>query len=234
MIEGSDSIPNTLTKEKKRQVYWRWLALILTLTPLTIFGLFAAPIFGFEWHNVYHAIYSSIEEMGWMGQLAIIGLMIVHCFIPFPAEFVAIAAGSAYGPVIGTALTWSGAMLGAILSFGLTRLLGQPFVDWALPEKQRRFLDQWTSDQGAMTLLVSRFIPVIAFNLINYAAGLTKISWWTFIWTTGVGIFPLTAAMVYMGSEMHRLSWTVLVIVSVICIGIMGLLHWIRRRNSRI
>ncbi len=29
-------------------------------------------------------------------------------------------------------------------------------------------------------VLMARFIPVIAFNLVNYAAGLTRISWWTF------------------------------------------------------
>jgi uncharacterized membrane protein YdjX (TVP38/TMEM64 family) len=40
---------------------------------------------------------------------------------------------------------------------------------------------------------------VISFNLINYAAGLTAISWWTFTWATGLGILPLTALMVLMG-----------------------------------
>jgi uncharacterized membrane protein YdjX (TVP38/TMEM64 family) len=48
-------------------------------------------------------------------------------------------------------------------------------------------------------LFVSRFVPVISFNLINYAAGLTAISWWTFVWATGLGILPLTFLMVLMG-----------------------------------
>ena len=37
---------------------------------------------------------------------------------------------------------------------------------------------------------------MISFNLINYAAGLTAISWWTFSWATGLGILPLTFLMV--------------------------------------
>ena len=56
-------------------------------------------------------------------------------------------------------------------------------------------------------MLVSRFIPVIAFNLINYAAGLTRVSWWTFIWTTSIGILPLTILMAYLGARMMELSW---------------------------
>ena len=40
---------------------------------------------------------------------------------------------------------------------------------------------------------------MISFNLINYAAGLTTISWWTFTWATALGILPLTCLMVLMG-----------------------------------
>jgi uncharacterized membrane protein YdjX (TVP38/TMEM64 family) len=50
-------------------------------------------------------------------------------------------------------------------------------------------------------------VPVIAFNLVNYAAGLTKISCWTFIWTTALGILPMTALMVTMGAAVHHLDW---------------------------
>ena len=60
-------------------------------------------------------------------------------------------------------------------------------------------VERWAAEQGGPTLLFSRLVPVISFNLINYAAGLTAISWWTFTWATGVGILPLTLLMVLMG-----------------------------------
>ena len=47
---------------------------------------------------------------------------------PFPAEFVAIANGMAYGPLWGTVVTWIGAMCGALVAFALSRALGRPFV----------------------------------------------------------------------------------------------------------
>ncbi len=56
-------------------------------------------------------------------------------------------------------------------------------------------------------LFVSRFLPVISFNVINYAAGLTNISWLTFTWATGLGILPLTTLMVVMGDQIEHLSW---------------------------
>ena len=133
--------------------------------------------------------------------------MVVHSFIPFPAEFVAIANGMVYGSFWGTVITWAGAMLGAFLSFGLTRLLGQPFVYKMVSSRRVRVIDDWVTHHGGKTLLLGRFIPVISFNLINYAAGLTRLSWWTFAWATGIGILPLTIIMVIMGDQMETLPW---------------------------
>ena len=166
------------------------------------------------------------------GPLAMAGSMILHCFVPFPAELLAVAAGAVYGTVMGTAVIWTGAMLGAALSFGLSRWLGRGFVEAVLPARHRAALDEWTADQGAVTLLVSRFIPVIAFNLINYAAGLTRIGWWTFLWTTGIGILPLTILSVMAGSAMRTLSWPWLLALSAIGIGLSLALHGFARRRG--
>jgi uncharacterized membrane protein YdjX (TVP38/TMEM64 family) len=125
--------------------------------------------------------------------------MILHSFIPFPAEILAMANGMLYGPLWGTVITWTGAMLGAYLAFGLARWLGRPFVLARVGERRRVVVDRWAAEQGGPALLFSRLLPVISFNLINYAAGLTTISWWTFTWATALGILPLTCLMVLMG-----------------------------------
>lgn len=171
-----------------------------------------------------------IERLGVWGPIAVAGLMVLHSFVPFPAEFLALAAGAVFGTVLGTVVIWSGAMVGAVLSFGLARWLGRAAVETLLPARHRAALDDWSADQGAATLLVSRFIPVIAFNLINYAAGLTPVSLWTFLWTTGLGILPLTILMVHMGATMAELSWPWLIGVS--AAGIVGIagLHWLAKR----
>jgi uncharacterized membrane protein YdjX (TVP38/TMEM64 family) len=161
-----------------------------------------------------------IRSWGSWGVLGSIALMVVHSFVPFPAEIVACANGMVYGAWWGTLITWVGAMLGAVAAFGLARLLGWAFVHRLLPAKRRRHLAAWSSRRGAAALLISRLIPVIAFNLINYAAGLAGISWWTFVWTTGLGILPLTALFAVMGDRVLTLpSWTWLPLGAVVVIG---------------
>lgn len=146
-------------------------------------------------------VVAEIKSWGAWSVVASIVLMILHSFVPFPAEIVAVANGVLFGPFWGTFITWFGAMLGAVLAFALSRWLGRPFVEAMISPRQRDALDRWVERQGAGALLFSRFVPVISFNLINYAAGLTTLSWWTFLWATGIGILPLTVAMVVMGDQ---------------------------------
>jgi len=136
-------------------------------------------------------IEAEIRSWGHWAVAASIGLLIAHSLVPFPAEFVTFANGMLFGPVWGVAITWTGAMLGAALAFALARWCGRPFVDALMNERHRAAMDRWARRQGIGVLLLSRLMPLISFNVINYAAGLTPVSWWTFLWTTGLGILRL-------------------------------------------
>ncbi|MGR3615482.1 MAG: TVP38/TMEM64 family protein [Paracoccaceae bacterium] len=158
--------------------------------------------------------------------------MIVHNFVPFPAKLLAICAGAVFGVVLGGALIWVGAMLGALVAFVISRQLGRETVRSWIPDHQVRAFDRWTQEQGTLTLLVLRFIPVFAFNVINYAAGLTHVRLWTFIWTTGLGILPITVLSAYFGAHMLELDWTVIFSVSAVCILGVFLLHRVIGRRD--
>lgn len=160
-----------------------------------------------------------IRSLGAWGPLGSIALMILHSFIPFPAELLTIANGMVFGSVWGVVFTWVGAMLGAYASFGLTRIFGRPFVARNLNPAQLEKLDQWVQNQGTVSLLLSRLIPLISFNLVNYGAGMTKISWWTFSWTTGIGILPMTIIMVTMMNNFKIIPWWTWLVLLLAIIG---------------
>jgi len=46
-----------------------------------------------------------------------------------------------------------------------------------LSEHQLDQLSEWSAKRRSLTLLIDRLIPAISFNLFNYAAALTEISW---------------------------------------------------------
>ena len=149
-----------------------------------------------------------IRSWGAWGVLGSIGLMVAHSFLPFPSEIIALANGMLYGPLWGAVITWVGAMLGAAAAFGVVRVLGQPVLLGLLPPSRRAQLSHWSREQGGLALLVARLIPIIAFNLINYAAALTQIKWWTFLWATGLGILPLTIILAVLGDNVLNMpAW---------------------------
>jgi uncharacterized membrane protein YdjX (TVP38/TMEM64 family) len=94
---------------------------------------------GFVWRSIEQAVarldlsVEGIERIaeawGAWAPVASMALMILHSFVPFPAELIAIANGMLFGLVWGTLVTWIGAMLGAALAFALARRYGRPLVD---------------------------------------------------------------------------------------------------------
>ena len=148
-----------------------------------------------------------IRDSGPWGVLVSMGLMVLHSFVPFPAELLTMANGMVWGPLWGTVVSWAGAMLGAALAYALARRLGSGFVRRVLGPARSEGIDRWLSYNGPGALLVSRLIPAISFNLINYASGLARVPFWTFLWTTGLGMLPVTIIVVTMGANIERISW---------------------------
>jgi uncharacterized membrane protein YdjX (TVP38/TMEM64 family) len=173
---------------------------------------------------------AAIASWGAAAPIASVGLMVLHSFLPFPAELLAVANGMLFGFGFGLLVTWAGAMLGALLAFALARSLGQPFVRRRLGERRWAQLEAWTSGAGIEALILARLTPVISFNLVNYAAGLAGVRWWRFTWTTAVGILPITIASVLVGSHMAVIPWQIWGAAVLAIAGLMLLYRWRRRR----
>lgn len=160
-----------------------------------------------------------IQSWGNWGIVGSIALMVLHTVLPFPAEIITLANGMVFGPFWGVIITWTGAMIGAFLGFGLSRMFGMPLIKTLLPKRRWEKLEEWSYKRSTVELLLSRLIPLISFNLINYAAGLTAVSWWTFAWTTALGILPMTVLMVLLGDRFMVIpSWFWLALLSVLVI----------------
>lgn len=207
--------------------YW------LVLAGAVLLGLgwlYALPVMDFIGEISIREIEQTVQSWGMWGVFASIGLMVIHSFVPFPAEFIAMANGIIYGPLWGTLITWVGAMLGALAAFGLSRIVGRRFVEAMVARRNWHMLDEWASQSGGYFVFVGRFIPLISFNMINYAAGLTAMPWWTFCLATGVGIIPMTVLMVVMGDQIETISWQIWLAVTAAVIILLVLVHQCRAR----
>src|SRR5215217_4415002 len=120
--------------------------------------LLVGTAYGLWWYLFPDLILGEIEaaivSLGPWGVAASVGLMVLHSFVPFPAELLALANGMIYGPFWGTVITWTGAMLGAFAAFGLAHRFGRPLTERLVARRHLARLDGWAERGGWRALLV--------------------------------------------------------------------------------
>ncbi|MGE0853235.1 MAG: TVP38/TMEM64 family protein [Hyphomicrobiaceae bacterium] len=212
----------------------RWLAITLLFTLLlgVAIGLGVyVDRAGISFHDATIRATEYIRSWGAMATAASIGLMILHGVVPVPAEILAVANFMVFGPYWGFVITWLGAMVAACLAFGLSRYLGRPFLRRILCARRYAQADRWVVQQSVPALLLCRLIPLVSFNAVNFGAGLMSISWWTFIWTTAVGIVPATFVVLLVTESVLAGNAAMAVLASVAACALT--IFWVWRRQHR-
>ncbi len=158
-------------------------------------------------------------------------VMALVAVLPIPAEAPAMVNGALFGPAIGSVLTWVGSMLGAVISFELARSLGRPVTERFVRPGALDRVDGLVMSAGWGGLLLARFMPLVAFTVLNWGAGLTPVGRWRFLWTTAVGIVPgvvvFTASGWGITTAFARLPWFALGLAVLLCVWL-----WWRRRGT--
>ncbi len=149
------------------------------------------------------------RSLGVLGVFLSVATMIIAAMTMLPAEASAIANSMVYGPFWGFILSWLSAMIGANMAFGLARSKRSSCIEKMIGPSRVDQLRRWTTNHGAMALLVARTVPVIPFFALNYAAGLGGMRRMTFNTTTGIGIIPVIFALTVLGDRALRLHWSV-------------------------
>lgn len=117
-----------------------------------------------------------------------------------PAAPATVLAGSVYGLTLGSALVVLGASLGAMAVFTLSRRWLRPQASrWLERSRHLEALRRVVSQEGLRVLLLARLSPVLPFNLLNVAYGLSDIPPLTFGLGL-IGIVPGTVLYVGLGS----------------------------------
>jgi len=158
-----------------------------------------------------------VTRAGLWGPVVIVTLMTVAVVAsPIPSAPIAMAAGAAYGHVWGTVQIVIGAELGAVIAFGLARVLGHDVLRRVFGGKvDAGLLGSQTT--LTVTVFVSRLMPFVSFDMISYAAGLSRLHAWRFALATLAGIIPASFLIAHFGGEaisgdLGRTTWAVLVL----------------------
>ena len=147
-----------------------------------------------------------IDSLGAVGPIAFIILYVVVTVAFIPASIVTLGAGVVFGVVQGSLYVFIGAMLGAAAAFLIGRYIARDWVSGKIAGNARfKAIDEAIAREGGKIIFLIRLSPAFPFNLLNYALGLTKVSFKDYVLGT-TGILPGTIMYVYLGSLAGNLA----------------------------
>jgi uncharacterized membrane protein YdjX (TVP38/TMEM64 family) len=144
-------------------------------------------------------IIAGIRGMRAAAPVAFILIYAVAVVALIPASLLTIAGGAVFGIARGATYALIGATLGSTVAFLLGRHAFRGIVARRLASMPRfAAVERAVSAQGRRIVFLLRLSPVVPFNFLNYALGLTTISVWDFV-IASTGTIPGAIAYAYAG-----------------------------------
>lgn len=217
----------------RRVAIWIGLGLLVTLGPVLVLrgpdGLSA------DWSR-WLALFRDearleawIQELGWIGPLALIGLNALQIVVaPIPAYGLYAAAGFLYGGLWGGLYCAIGTLIGVTLAMTLARTLGRPLVE-RLVEPER--LARWDRLLGEQRLWIWALLLLAPIGDLPYfLAGLARVSIPKMLLLTAIIRVPTVFVIAAAADQVSRLqTWQLGLILAVLVV----LLALVVRYQSR-
>lgn len=148
---------------------------------------------GLAFHGNIDRLRAYILSFGYWAPLISALFMIGQSIILFlPAFPIFIVNTLVFGPYWGGILSWGSAVIGSILCFSISKTLGRPVVQRLVSRAHLEAAEVSIKKYEKYIILFFGFIPVISFDVISYASGLTILSIWEFIPLVCIAQIPST------------------------------------------
>ncbi len=201
---------NKALRRRKIEKYLPYVILLAVL--VVVICLLAALIIlklGVPFYNTIkepNAARDWILSFGHWSYLFFVGIIFLQIVVAvLPGEPFQIAAGMAFGPVVGSLLSIFGTMLGSITTFLLTRVFGYKIIELMFSERTRSKMDLTAYNQESLERIVfiSFLIPGTPKDFMSYAVGLTPLPLRSWIRIFSISRFPTIIMSVLGGAAMN-------------------------------
>ncbi len=164
----------------------------------------------------------------WAAALGV-GLLWADVVIPVPSSLVMVAHCELFGPVLGALLSVLGGVGATLIGFALGRW-GSPLVSRILSPAERQRADQLLARWGALAVLVTRPLPLLA-ETVAMLAGASVLPWPTVAVAALAGYVPVAVLYALAGARAATFANATLAFLLVVAMA--GLFWWVGRRLER-
>jgi uncharacterized membrane protein YdjX (TVP38/TMEM64 family) len=157
-----------------------------------------------------------------------VGVLSLDVLLPVPSSLVSTIAGAQLGIVVGTAITWLGMTFGALLGFGLARLLGRPLAERFSDAEDLSRMDRLAATHGAWILVMTRALPVLAEAAV-LVLGTTLLDWRRFLPPVVLSNLGIAAVYAVLGHYARQQEALPLALAASIAVPVLatGVVRWL-------
>ncbi len=124
-----------------------------------------------------------------------------------PGSVLTLGAGFLFGVPMGLLSAWVGATVGACAAFLVGRTVAREWIARKVAQDPRfAAVDEAVGREGFKIVFLLRLSPVFPFNVLNYALGLTKVSFKHYALASAIGMLPGGLMYTYFGSAARSLA----------------------------
>ncbi len=133
-------------------------------------------------HGNIDRLKSFVLSFGFWAPLISSFLMIAQSVVLFlPAFPIFMVNTLAFGLGWGILLSWTSAVLGSVICFAIAKTLGRPAVRKLVNKAHLEAADAALKRYEKYIIPLFGFIPIVSFDVISYASGLTLLTYWEFV-----------------------------------------------------
>ncbi|MGB3511954.1 MAG: TVP38/TMEM64 family protein [Microcoleaceae cyanobacterium] len=176
-----------------------------------------------------------LDQAGIWAPIIYIIIYIVATILVLPSTALNLTGGAIFGPWIGTLWTSLAAIIAATVAFYYSRTIGREWISQKLAGRWQA-MDAEMRQGGLFYMFAIRLLPIIPYGLVNFAAGLTSVSFKDYLLGTILGTVPGVLPFVMLGSSGLKALKTgdILPLIGALSLTaiLVGVATWYRRRRS--
>ena len=188
-----------------------------------------------HWADIDHAVRAAGP---WEPVLCIL-LNAAFTVLSLPTTLVCVLVALLYGVGRGLAICLAGLGLGMASSFLLARYCARDWLARRIGHtKLFARLEEGMRREGWQIVLFTRLLPINPYSFLNYAYGLTRISFWRYLLASLAGVTPNLLALLWTVHATGKLArgqmdWRILLVLFAgagLFAGLAWLPKWLRRK----
>jgi len=187
-------------------------------------------------------IRAGVQQLGLLAPVIFMALFALTAVLAIPATVMVITGGLLFGPWLGTFYNVTGATLGAVLAFVISRYMASAWasrmIEQKAGERMKRII-AGVEKEGWRFVAFTRLVPIIPYFALNYLMGLTRIPLAQYALATYIALIPSIFAFTYLADAGRQAvnqgeGFAGKIVLGIAMVGLIAAIPaWLRMRRQK-